>query len=258
MRLGVIADIHGNLPALEAVLTSLAGLCVDRIVNLGDCASGPLWPVETVQLLRASAMSHVRGNHDRALGAASPDGLGASDSYAWRNLDAEARGWLAGLPFELEVGGAYCVHASPKDDDTYLLDAIEGGRLVAALPEAVEALLGTAGSGVVLCGHSHQPRLLRLDDGTVVANPGSVGNPAYHATEPSIHVSESGAPHARFAVVTMTAAVAVEHHAVAYDWEQAARRAEANGRADWAHALRTGRMPRSQWRNSRAPEPDMV
>ncbi|HEV2512573.1 metallophosphoesterase family protein [Bosea sp. (in: a-proteobacteria)] len=243
MRLGVIADVHGNLPALEAVLARLSGLSVDRIVNLGDCASGPLWPAETVRLLRATPMSHVRGNHDRALGAALPDGLGASDSFAWRNLDADARNWLAGLPFELEVGGARCVHASPKDDDTYLLDAIEGGRLVAARPEAVEALLGPGGPAVVLCGHSHQPRLLQLDDGRVVVNPGSVGNPAYNAGEPRIHVSESGAPHARFAVVTMTETIAIEHHATAYDWRHAARRAEANGRADWAHALQTGRVP---------------
>lgn len=242
MRLGVIADVHGNLPALEAVLASLDGFSVDRIVNLGDCASSPLWPAETVRLLRATAMSHVRGNHDRALGAASPDGLGASDSFAWRDLDIDARSWLAGLPFELTIGGARCVHASPKDDDTYLLDAIEGGRLVAASPDAVEALIGTAGPAVVLCGHSHQPRLLRVDGGTVVVNPGSVGNPAYHATAPSIHVSESGAPHARFAIVEIADAITVEHHAIAYDWEHAARRAEANGRADWAHALRTGQV----------------
>ncbi|MGX1789114.1 metallophosphoesterase family protein [Bosea sp. NPDC055332] len=246
MRLGVIADVHGNLPALEAVLSKLAGLPIDRIVNLGDCASGPLWPAETVRLLRASTMSHVRGNHDRALGAASPDGLGASDSFAWRDLDAEARDWLAALPFELEVGKARCFHASPKDDDTYLLDEIEGGRLVAARPETVEALIGTAGSAVVLCGHSHQPRLLRLDNGIVVINPGSVGNPAYNATQPSHHVSESGSPYARFAVVTMADAIEIEHHAVAYDWNGAARRAEANGRTDWAHALRTGRSLPSQ------------
>lgn len=242
MRLGVIADVHGNLPALEAVLAGLARLSVDRVVNLGDCASGPLWPAQTVRLLRATKMSHVRGNHDRALGALSPDGLGASDSFAWRDLDAEAREWLAALPFERDIGKARCFHASPQDDDTYLLDGIEGGRLVAAGPGAVEALLGPAGPALVLCGHSHQPRLLRLDDGTVVVNPGSVGNPAYHATEPSIHVSESGAPHARFAVVTMTDQVAIEHHAIVYDWEHAARRAESNGRADWAHALRTGRV----------------
>lgn len=241
MRLGVIADVHGNLPALEAVLTRLAELAVDAVVNLGDCASGPLWPAETVRLLRATRMSHVRGNHDRALGAASPDGLGASDQFAWRDLDAEARSWLAALPFEIEIGGARCFHASPKDDETYLLDGVEGGRLVAAGPQAVEALIGAASPSVVLCGHSHQPRLLRLDNGTLVINPGSVGNPAYQATHPSTHVSESGAPHARCAVVTMADAVAIEHYAIAYDWDQAARRAEANGRADWAHALRTGR-----------------
>lgn len=246
MRLGVIADVHGNLPALEAVLSRVAELSVDAVVNLGDCASGPLWPAETVRLLRASTMNHVRGNHDRALGTTAPDGLGTSDSHAWHDLDAEARNWLATLPFEIEIGGARCFHGSPKDDDTYLLDAIEGGRLVAARPEAVETLLGTAGQAVVLCGHSHQPRLLRLDDGTVVVNPGSVGNPAYRATEPSIHVSESGGPHARFAVVTISDAVAIELYAIAYDWEKAARRAEANGRADWAHALRTGRVLRSQ------------
>ncbi|RYE75191.1 MAG: hypothetical protein EOP19_26470, partial [Hyphomicrobiales bacterium] len=132
--------------------------------------------------------------------------------------------------------------ASPKDDDTYLLDAIEGGRLVSARPGAVEDLLGPTRPAVMLCGHSHQPRLLRLDDGTVVVNPGSVGNPAYNADEPCLHVSESGAPHARFAVMTMTDFVEIEHHAIAYDWEHAARRAEGNGRADWAHALRTGRV----------------
>ena len=53
MRLGVIADIHGNLLALEAVLAKLDDLGVDRIVNLGDCASGPLWPAETAALLRS-------------------------------------------------------------------------------------------------------------------------------------------------------------------------------------------------------------
>lgn len=240
MRLGVIADVHGNLPALEAVLSRLAGLAIDAVVNLGDCASGPLWPAETVRLLRATPMSHVRGNHDRALGAASPDSLGASDSYAWRNLDAEARDWLAALPFKTEIGKARCFHASPTDDETYLLDEIEGGRLVAARPEAVEALIGNASAAVVLCGHSHQPRLLQLSSGAVAVNPGSVGNPAYQATHPSLHVSESGAPHARFAVVTMADAIEIEHHAVAYDWNHAARRAEANGRADWAHALRRG------------------
>ncbi|CEJ09983.1 Calcineurin-like phosphoesterase superfamily domain protein [bacterium YEK0313] len=47
MRLAVIADIHGNVLALDAVLADVAGRGADRIVNLGDCVSGPLWPRET-------------------------------------------------------------------------------------------------------------------------------------------------------------------------------------------------------------------
>ena len=55
MRIAILADIHGNLLALEAVLTDLKGRKVDEFVNLGDCVSGPLWPRETVELLINSA-----------------------------------------------------------------------------------------------------------------------------------------------------------------------------------------------------------
>lgn len=239
MRLGVIADIHGNLPALEAVLAKLDAISVDRLINLGDCASGPLWPAETVALLRSRDMSHVRGNHDRVLGAASPEGLGASDSYAWRALDPEARNWLAGLPVEAMVEGALCFHASPGDDEAYLMEEVHDGHLVPSPIATIEQRLGGRAAALMLCGHSHLPRAARLSSGTIVLNPGSVGNPAYHDTNPA-HVSESGMPHARFAVVTLGKEIAIEHHLAVYDWELAAERAESNGRADWAHALRTG------------------
>ncbi len=240
MRLGVIADIHGNLPALEAVLARLDALAPDRIVNLGDCASSPLWPVETVALLRSRKMSHVRGNHDRAMEAASSDELGTSDSYAWQALDAEARAWLAGLPVEITVEGALCFHACPDNDSAYLMEEVQNGYLVPSPIATIEQRLAGRTAPLMLCGHSHQFRAARLSSGAVVLNPGSVGNPAYRDTDPA-HVSESGMPHARFAVVTLSEAVAIEHHLVVYDWERSARRAEDNGRADWAHALRTGR-----------------
>lgn len=241
MRLGVIADIHGNLPALEAVLARLADLAPDLLVNLGDCASGPLWPLETTRLLRESACQHVRGNHDRALGASEPDGLGRSDSFAWHALAPEDRAWLAGLPFSQTLAGALCIHASPASDEAYLIDTVASGALVAAGHEQVAASLKGTAARLVLCGHSHQPRLVRLENGTVIVNPGSVGCPAYDDPDPPAHVSESGAPHARFAVVTIEGeTIAVEHHAIAYDWDRAARRAQANDRPDWAHALLTG------------------
>ena len=65
MRIAVIADIHGNLPALEAVLIDIARRHVDRTINLGDCVSGPLWPREVCDLLMASDDLTIRGNHDR-------------------------------------------------------------------------------------------------------------------------------------------------------------------------------------------------
>ena len=67
MRVAVISDIHGNLPALEAVLSDVSRERVDRIISCGDVASGPL-PVETLQVLRGLADARfVRGNADRAL-----------------------------------------------------------------------------------------------------------------------------------------------------------------------------------------------
>ena len=240
MRLGVISDIHGNLPALEAVLSRLDALAVDHIVNLGDCASSPLWPAETVAILRSRAMSHVRGNHDRAMGAASSDELGTSDSYAWKALDPEARAWLAGLSAEITVEGVLCFHACPGNDSTYLMEEVQNGYLVPSPIPTIELRLAERTAPLMLCGHSHQPRAARLASGSIVLNPGSVGNPAYCDTNPA-HVSESGMPHASFAIVTLGEEIAIEHHFVVYDWERAARRAQDNGRADWAHALRTGR-----------------
>jgi hypothetical protein len=81
-----------------------------------------------------------------------------------------------------------------------------------------------------------------LIGGVLVVNPGSVGMPAYRDTRPVPHAMEAGSSHARYALLTRSAAGwSAELRAVAYDWEAAARQAEANGRPDAAHAVRTGR-----------------
>jgi len=240
MRFAVLADVHGNLPALEAVIAALPALGVEAAVDLGDRASGPLWPAETVALLRKTGFAHVRGNHDRALGSPDGAGLGPSDAYAFTSLGPEARHWLATLPPRLDWNGALCLHASPGDDEAYLMEEVVGGRLVPAAGSTIRDRLAGTQSGLVLCAHSHQPRLVQLRDGTVLVNPGSVGCPAYRDESAPAHVSESGAPHARFAVVTTGDTVTVAHHAVAYDWHAAAGRARANGRPDWERALLTG------------------
>jgi hypothetical protein len=75
MRIAVIADVHGNAPALEAVRADIARRNVERIVNLGDCVSGPLWPRETVEALITAQWPTVRGNHDRCVGEDPPEPL---------------------------------------------------------------------------------------------------------------------------------------------------------------------------------------
>ena len=65
MKLAVISDIHGNLPALDAVLADIAAHRVEQIVNLGDILSGPLWAADTADRLMALALPTIAGNHER-------------------------------------------------------------------------------------------------------------------------------------------------------------------------------------------------
>jgi predicted phosphodiesterase len=245
MRIAVVADIHGNAPALEAVRADIARRNVERIVNLGDCVSGPLWPRETIEVLITARWPTVRGNHDRWVGEHPPESLSASDVYAHRALDAPRRAWLRELPAQLDLGdGLMAFHARPGDDEAYLLEDVEGGRMVRAPRERIAERLAGLAATIMLCGHSHLPNALLLPDGRWVVNPGSVGCPAYADSTPPAHVSESGAPSARYAVLELDGdRVAVDLIALAYDHDAAAHRAEANGRPDWAHALRTGFMP---------------
>jgi hypothetical protein len=109
-----------------------------------------------------------------------------------------------------------------------------------ALGRAGDLLRGMP-HALILCGHTHVPRVMRLPDGRLVVNPGSVGLQAYTADEPHPHQVENGSPHARYAVVERTAAGwQVSLRSVPYDHEAAARRADEQHRPDWARALRTG------------------
>ena len=245
MRLAVLADIHGNLPALEAVLGDLEQRRADGVVNLGDCASGPLWPRETLAGLIALRWPTVRGNHDRILGRDRPETMGASDRFAYEETQSAQRTWLTLLPPALDLGaGIVAFHGRPGDDEAYLLEDIEAGNLVPAQPETVDARLAGVEAAVILTAHSHRPGLLQLPDGRVVLNPGSVGLPAFYDPEEPALVSEAGAPLARYAVLQVEngRVSSVEQIALAYDHEAAARRATSNGSPEWAYALRTGRM----------------
>jgi predicted phosphodiesterase len=246
MRIAVSADIHGNILALEAVLADLSTRAVDRIVNLGDCLSGPLWPREAMERLEELDAVTVRGNHDREAAETPPAEMAPSDSFAYANTSPAQRAWLGALPQTATVApGVLACHGTPASDLKYLVEAVSGGRMVRSRPEKIADRLAGLDARIVLCGHSHRADLVRLPDGRLMLNPGSVGCPAYRVTEEPQHVSEAGSPHARYAILDVGAdgSDACDFRALPYDFEAAARRAEENGRPEWAHALRTGLMP---------------
>ena len=254
-KIAAISDIHGNLPALDAVLADIAAQQVDVIVNLGDILSGPLWGAATADRLMPLNLPTIAGNHERQLLTQSRERMGASDAHAHDELAPRHREWLAQLPATLCLNDdVLCCHGTPSSDLVYFLETTvpgfdgvgrgNNGVRAATLNEATAragTVLPEVAHGLILCGHTHVPRALRLADGRLIVNPGSVGLQAYDDDHVQPHVIETGAPHARYALIERGASGwNVSLRAVAYDWEAAAQRADREGRPDWAHALRTG------------------
>ena len=157
MRVAALYDIHGNLPALEAVLDEVDSLGVDAIVFGGDIAAGPL-PRETLARVRATAAPAVRGNGDRRF-VETP-----AAAWVWEQLDEDDVAWLEALPPTVELDGVLYCHATPRSDEEIVTDATTDEKLTSIL-EDVEASL-------VVGGHTHmQQRRGRY------ANAGSVGMP---------------------------------------------------------------------------------
>jgi predicted phosphodiesterase len=247
MRIAAFSDVHGNTPALRAVLSEILELDPDVVVNLGDVASGGVDPRGTLDLLGTRPdFVTVRGNHERqVLGLAGS--LGASDVLAAAVLTPADVDWLASLPPRVELApGVLAFHGSPDDDLQYLLQTVTPEGLREATDDEVVARLGTVyGSySLFLCGHTHLQRTRRLPDGSLVVNPGSVGWPAYTGDDPYPHSVETGSPLTRFTVLDGgDGAWQVDEWATMYDVEAAVDFAVANGRHDVAYALRTGRNP---------------
>jgi putative phosphoesterase len=242
MKLAVLSDIHGNLGALEAVLADCAARGVDAIVNLGDCVSGPLLPAMTAARLMALSLPTIRGNHERQLVEDDPIDMGPSDAYARVELTPAQMDWIAALPPTMQRGDIFLCHGRPDDDMRYLLETVEPSGARPATAEEITARLSGVTAKLILTGHTHLPRIVALADGRLVVNPGSVGLPAYGWDWPHDHKMETGSPHARYAVIAANGSgYRAELVKIDYDWHSAAALAQAHGRPDWAHALRTGR-----------------
>ena len=167
MRIALLSDIHGNLPALEAVVADLRPRGVDTIVNLGDILSGPLLPLETARYLMAQRWITIAGNHERQLLAITAEKPGgASDRFARECLGEPELDWLRALPTTLRLNDeVFLCHGTPRRDIEYFLDSQVGERLVLASAEEVAERLGEERSELVCCGHTHIPRVLRSSRG---------------------------------------------------------------------------------------------
>lgn len=244
MRIAVLSDVHGNRVALEAVVEHLRRANPDVVVNLGDLVSGPFDPAGCADLLMSLGHETIAGNHERQL---LESGTGASDAFARPRLTEAHFKWIAGLPATLTLadGEVFACHGSPAGGDLeYMLEDVRSGRATLAPEDAILGKLSGIGDArVVLCGHTHIPRVAYVRD-VLIVNPGSVGMPAYSDDMPVAHVIESGAPHARYALLEkLSSGWSVDLRAVPYDFGVAARQAEQAGRYEVAYSLRTGRMP---------------
>lgn len=244
-RIAVISDIHGNILALEKVVQDIKRRGVDQVVNLGDHVSGPLWAKETIQFLMEQSWIQIRGNHDRQLVSQASETHGASDKFAFQQLNENELDWLRKLPPQAELlGEILFVHGTPKSDSTYLLETIVHGSNRIATRSEIKERIGDSQHKLILCGHTHIPRVVAISEQTTIINPGSVGLQAYDDTSPEYHVMQTGSPHARYVIlekVDMNWAVNLLH--VEYDHNSAAARAHKNERLEWEYALRTGLMP---------------
>jgi predicted phosphodiesterase len=248
MRLAIVSDIHGNLAALEAVVSDIRQRGVDQIVNLGDSLSGPLLPLETAQFLMAEGWPSLAGNHERQILAHNSQCLGASDEYAYSQLSAKEFSWLKSLaPSTRLTAEIFLCHGTPSSDIDYFLETIENGVVRLAISEEVEVRMGVELAPLVACGHTHVPRAIHTNRGQLVVNPGSVGLPAYDDIHPVPHVIQTGSPNARYAIVEkVQRGWSVSLLSVPYDNRSMAQLAGLRGRAEWKHALLTGYLPRSR------------
>lgn len=226
--LAILYDIHGNRPALEAVLEDARSLGADRYLLGGDYSAFGAWPVECLEVMRelGDAATWIRGNWERwqAEPDAVPDAavIQGAEVAVREALGAEEIATLAALPTSVTIGDTLYVHGSPvsdvesfgpepSEDDDQLLAGVTAARLV--------------------FGHTHAQFARASAGGIELVNPGSVGLPW------------DGDRRAAYA--TLDDDDAIDLHRVEYDVEAAAAAVEALGGA-WASAtaerLRTARF----------------
>lgn len=166
--IAIIADIHGNLPALEAVLRDIDASGCEQIISLGDVAGYYCMLNECIEILRKRRIPNLMGNHDYYLlsGEGCPRSLSASRclEYQQTQITIENRNWLAGSKESITRGDLSFVHGGWEDPiDEYLYTISR------------EYFSGRPGR-YFFSAHTHVQVACEFD-GKLYCNPGSVGQP---------------------------------------------------------------------------------
>jgi putative phosphoesterase len=233
-RVAVIADLHGNRFALDAVLTELERDSVDEIVCLGDVAVGPQ-PAATLERLRSLGCPVIMGNWDAWFLDGMPEveddiGRKLMELGAWwaAQLSDADRKYMRGFRSSVELAmegetKLLCIHGSPRSFD----DVIE-----ATTPEEeLERALGGMDADVIAAGHAHL-QMVRRHRESIVFNPGSVGM----AFKPSPRTALRAAPWAEYGLVSSSdGRLAIELRRTHYDVDGFLRSSLESGmpHADW-------------------------
>lgn len=225
MRIAIVSDVHGNMPALQAVLADLDEVGPARVVLGGDLALGGPHPVEVVDRIRELGWPSVLGNTDAVLAGERtiPEqarGFVAQAAARTREmLGPERVGWLTRRPMEWRDEGVALVHAVPGDCWAVVTHDASDDRL--------HETYGPLAVPIAVYGHIHHPYIRRLD-GLTVVNSGSLS------------LSLDGDVRATYVVIDDGR---IEHRRVAYDVERVAAELVMTGYPNaetYAGWLRTG------------------
>jgi putative phosphoesterase len=236
MRYAIFSDVHGNLPALEAVLSDIQGQGVDKILHCGDLVGYGPFPNEVIDIIRSRGIAGVMGNYDDGVGFERDDcGCAYVDeeqkllghrSLEWTktNVTRENKEFLRNLPRELRFNqGSFKVlltHGSPRRINEYLYEDRPA--------KTFNRLLEAGGCNLLVCGHTHLSYHKVIGDRHVV-NVGSLGKP------------KDGDPRATYALLTLVEGLGVNFVRVPYDVKRMTRAIETSDLPhEYAEMIRRG------------------
>jgi len=239
MKIALISDIHGNIPALEAVYQSIKEKDIFEIYNLGDSLYGPLWPEETAQFIIKNNIKSIMGNEDEDLLKNSYKN--ETEKYTLSQLSKSSMEWLGMLPASFENEYITLFHGSYNNNRKYFLEKIiEGNIIIKSNEELMEDIMNIK-TKYIGCGHSHLARVSTIQE-QILINAGSVGWPAYSDDNPP-HKMETSNNFAKYAVIDNHN---IEICNIAYDYKRASKRAKENNRDDWSKCIESGRVEMSE------------